>query len=79
MVICIECEHCLKNGRGNAWYNFLCTKTKFEHKISHITGEKMFFSINTNGVEVEEIYEYPYCRDINTDGACALFSVKFDG
>jgi hypothetical protein len=68
ITICVECAHYDRGGDMSA-YQHMCKASPTPKVLSYVTGKM---------VEVDEkgVFGYSKCRDVNTDGRCALYKPK---
>ncbi|HEY6020891.1 MAG TPA: hypothetical protein VIY48_13625 [Candidatus Paceibacterota bacterium] len=79
-TLCKDCKfhrHIVRNPSApQVWYNHFCGASELPESIDPVTGETGFAAVNDFGNQYFSDVQFRYCRDVNTDGNCPLFTEK---
>ena len=82
MNICVDCRHHHSKHDGgpggpgpNVWFHHICLHPELSRAPSTnpVTGVACFWVKNDLGRMVATDDQYPYCRDINSEGDCEFW------
>lgn len=70
-AICAKCRHVRIAVRFSpAWYDYRCGAVSRQPDTDPVSGRKAWS--DEDGIIRDD--KHPYCRDVNRDGSCELFS-----
>lgn len=82
MNICVNCKyHRILNESPQFFFNNVCTSpnVRLEEEIDPVSGKNLYVYIEVNNDVVKKNFteiEFPYCKNINTNGKCKHFVSK---
>src|SRR5574340_313482 len=76
MNLCFYCKFFEQPVPEHVWYFALCKANRRKRQRDPVFGEWKFVSKNDLGETIYLDQEYEYCKDINIDGRCNLYSSK---